>query len=267
LAKVLIPKYSEVFDEKTDDLNEMAFNKLLLSTYVSSSSGKIAFGIVKSCKTKDYEDGHAGLAREKLKKKYDSVYAPSLVKTERLFRECKLGKDEDPKTWITNLEDLRLKLEVMGSFLTDDQFILQVLISLINDYKLQVLLLEKRIESKENPLTIDELKEELRPRYAILLMRSETAKINNLGEEKALVVTQLKGACRNCVKIGHKAAQCKSKQMREQRNEFICNYCKKSEHMKFNCFEVMKISRLKRKWKWYQEWCSRYCERYCSFFS
>jgi hypothetical protein len=65
-----------------------------------------------------------------------------LVKTERLFRECKLGKDEDPETWITNLEDLRLKLEVMGSFMTDDQFMVQVLNSLTNDYELQILLLE-----------------------------------------------------------------------------------------------------------------------------
>jgi hypothetical protein len=57
LGKVLIPKSSEVFDRKTDegeimlkiiDLNEMAFTELLLSIDVSSSSGKIAFGIVKS---------------------------------------------------------------------------------------------------------------------------------------------------------------------------------------------------------------------------
>jgi hypothetical protein len=81
-----------------------------------------------------------------------------LVKTERLFRECKLGKDEDPETCITNLEDLRLKLEVMGSFMTGDQFMIQLLNSLTNDYKLQILLLKKRIGSKENPLSIDELK-------------------------------------------------------------------------------------------------------------
>jgi hypothetical protein len=76
----------------------MAFTELVLSIDVSSSSGKIAFRIVKSFKTKDYEDGHAGLAWENLKKKYDPVYAPSLVKAERLFRESKLGNDEDPKT-------------------------------------------------------------------------------------------------------------------------------------------------------------------------
>jgi hypothetical protein len=171
------------------DLNEMAFTELVLSIDVSSSSGKIAFGIVKSCKTKDYEDVHASLACEKLKKKYDPVSAPSLVEIERLFRECKLGEDEDPETWITNLEDLRLKLKVMGSFTTDNQFMVQVLNSLTNDYKLQMLLLEKRIGSKEKPLFIDELKGELSLRYERLLMKTETAKINDLGEEKVLVVT------------------------------------------------------------------------------
>jgi hypothetical protein len=60
-----------------------------------------------------------------------------------------------------------------------------------------MLLLEKWIGSKENPLTNDELKEDLRLRYERLLMNSETAKINDLGEEKALVVTQFKGKCRN----------------------------------------------------------------------
>jgi hypothetical protein len=97
LVKVLIPKSSEVFDEKTDEgkrmlriiaLNEMAFTELVLSIDVISRSGKMAFGIVKIYKTKDYEDGHAGLAWKKLKEKNDPVSAPSLVKTERLFSKC-----------------------------------------------------------------------------------------------------------------------------------------------------------------------------------
>jgi hypothetical protein len=109
----------------------------------------------------------------------------------------------------------------MGSFMTDDQFMVQVLNSLTNGYELQMLLLEKRIGSKENPLTIDELKKELSLRYERLVMKTETAKINDLGEEKALVVTQFKGKCRNCGKIGHKVAQCKLKQMREERNDVV----------------------------------------------
>ena len=40
---------------------------------VSISSGKNAFGIVKGCKIRDYEDA---LAWEKLMKKFDPVSAP-----------------------------------------------------------------------------------------------------------------------------------------------------------------------------------------------
>jgi gag-polypeptide of LTR copia-type len=78
-----------------------------------------------------------------LKKKYDPVSAPSLVKAEIMFRESRLGKNEDPELWINNLEDLRIKLETMGSNMTDDQFIVQVLNSLTSDYKLQMLLFGK----------------------------------------------------------------------------------------------------------------------------
>jgi hypothetical protein len=90
LGNVLIPKSSGVFDERTNEgkrmlriheLNEMSFTELVLSIDVSDSSGNIAFGIVKSCKTKDDEYGHSGLAWEKLKNKYDSVSDPSLVKS------------------------------------------------------------------------------------------------------------------------------------------------------------------------------------------
>jgi hypothetical protein len=72
--------------------------------------------------------------------------------TQCLLRHCqglkgclerKLGKDEDPETWITNVEDLLLKLEVMGLYLTDNQFMIQILNILSNEYELQILLLKK----------------------------------------------------------------------------------------------------------------------------
>jgi hypothetical protein len=88
-----------------------------------------------------------------------------LVRTERMFRESKLSKDENPEVWITILEDLRLKLEIMVSSMTDDQFMVQVLNSLTGDYVLRMLLLEKRIGNKVNPLTIEDFKEELNLRF------------------------------------------------------------------------------------------------------
>jgi hypothetical protein len=71
------------------NLNEIAFTGLILSIDVSKSNGKIA------CKTKEFEDDSTALAWEKLKRKYDPISAPSLVKTERRFRESRLGKNED----------------------------------------------------------------------------------------------------------------------------------------------------------------------------
>jgi hypothetical protein len=53
----------------------------------------------------------------------------------------------------------------MVSFMTDDKFMVLILIRLTKSYELQMLLLEKRIGSKEKWLTIDELKEELSQRY------------------------------------------------------------------------------------------------------
>ena len=44
------------------DLNEMPFTALILSIDATSSAGKIAFGIVKGYKTKEYEDGNVALA-------------------------------------------------------------------------------------------------------------------------------------------------------------------------------------------------------------
>jgi hypothetical protein len=56
-------------------------------------------------------------------KKFDPVSAPTLVKTERMFRESKLGKNEDPEIWINNLEDLQVKLEVMAQIWLMSSFI------------------------------------------------------------------------------------------------------------------------------------------------
>jgi gag-polypeptide of LTR copia-type len=123
------------------------------------------------------------------------------VKTERMFREkSKLGRNEDTEIWINNLEDLRVKLEVLGSNMTDEQFLIQVLNSLTGDYKLQMTLMEKRFGNKENPLTIDELQEDLNLRYERLSSKSESTRNDDYGEEKALFVTQFKCKCRNCGK-------------------------------------------------------------------
>jgi gag-polypeptide of LTR copia-type len=119
-----------------------------------------------------------------------------------MFREIKHGRNENPEIWINNLEDLRVKLEDMGSNMTDEQFLIQVLNGLTGDYKLQMTLMEKRIGNKMDPLSIDELKKDLNLRYERLSSKSESTRNDDYGEEKALFVTQFKGKCSVITEIG-----------------------------------------------------------------
>jgi hypothetical protein len=153
-----------------------------------------------------------------------------------MFRDFRLGKDEDPEILINNLEDLRVKSEAMGSIMTDYPFMIQTLNSLTAEYDLQILLLEKRIGNKGNPFSVEELKEELNLRIERLSSKNN----DESGEEKVLFIIQFKGKCRNCGKIEHKAAQYKSRQVKDNINNVICNFCKKSENLKANYFEVVK---------------------------
>ena len=126
------------------------------------------------CKTKDFADGTVNLAWEKLKKKLGPVSAPPFVKTERMFKgeQVGLGKNEDTEMRINILEDLQVKLEVVGSNMTDEQFLIQVLNSLTSDYTLQMTHMEKYTVDNENPLSFDEFKEALNLRYERISSKS-----------------------------------------------------------------------------------------------
>jgi gag-polypeptide of LTR copia-type len=54
-------------------------------------------------------------AWEKLKNKHEPVSAPSIVKLDKQFRELTLKKGQDPEVWITELEDIRVRLDDMVS--------------------------------------------------------------------------------------------------------------------------------------------------------
>jgi hypothetical protein len=82
---------------KIVEWNEIAYTELILSIDVKAINGKIAFNIVKGYKTKDYPDGNAARAWEKLKNKYEPVFAPNVVKLDKQFRESSLKKGQDPE--------------------------------------------------------------------------------------------------------------------------------------------------------------------------
>jgi gag-polypeptide of LTR copia-type len=116
--------------------------------------------LLKGCKSKEYPGGNAAIAWERLNK-FEPVSAPSMIKLEKQFRTLSLKKSENPEVWITELEDLRIRLGDIGSTILDNQFMIHVLNNLTMDYDLQLALMEKRVGDSEKYLSIEEIKAEM----------------------------------------------------------------------------------------------------------
>ena len=114
-----VPKASETIDvsdalgkasQKARDGNDDVYEDLILSINGETKEGRVAFGIVKGCKTKDLPDGDACLAWKRLCNKYLSKSTSSLLKLTKKFNNSKLRDYEDPDDWITDLEDIQTKV-------------------------------------------------------------------------------------------------------------------------------------------------------------
>jgi hypothetical protein len=71
-----------------------------------------------------------------------------MVKLEKQFRLLSLKKGQDPEIWITELEDLCVNLENMGSCITENQFMTDILNNLTSDYDFELALMERRVVKK-----------------------------------------------------------------------------------------------------------------------
>jgi hypothetical protein len=150
-----------------------------------TSSRKVAFDLVKVCKNKDSAVGNASMAWERLKNKFELSFAPSLVKLEIQFRQCSLKKGHDSGIRIIELEDYRLRLEELGSSISDNQFILHVLNNMTDDYDLQLAMMEKRVTDKSKPLTIDKIRDYLNLKFKILNEKQNEESENDNNQEVA----------------------------------------------------------------------------------
>ena len=181
LGKVTIPKSTDTLDPAIDsekdlieirEKNESGYTDLILSMDTETSSGKVAFNTVRNSKSKDYEDGNIEVAFKNLRRKYSPKTAPSLAKLHKSFYGAKLKKNVDPDIFITNLEDLRSRMEDMRYDMIDNQFILHVVNNLTEDYMNQVESLERRIGSPTDPIDIEDVREELNLKFERLKTRS-----------------------------------------------------------------------------------------------
>jgi hypothetical protein len=140
----------------------------------------------------------------------------------------------------------------LGSSISDNQLILHILINMTEDYDLQLAMMEKRVTGKSNPLTIEEIRDDLNLRFKRLNEKQNEESENDNNQEVAFFGGQFKGKCRNCGAIGHKAKGCKLKtsqnggQNSGNHNNFqkyanngaYCTYCRRPGHIKSNCYKL-----------------------------
>jgi gag-polypeptide of LTR copia-type len=198
-------------EAKLVELNEIAYSELIMSIDTSTAAGKVAFGLVKASKSKDYPDGNAATSWKRLKGKYMPDTAPTVTRLSQEFYSSRLFEGHDPDIWLTKLEFKRLQMEEMGSDMTDDAFMTYVINNLTKDYENLVDTLGRRVgKYAKDKLTIEELRQELNLRFQRLKKYNNDNNNNNGKRDEQVMYAgaKFKGKCRHCGKYGHKIAGC-----------------------------------------------------------
>jgi hypothetical protein len=86
-----------------------------------------------------------------------------------------------------------MRLEELGSIISDNQFILHILNNMTEDYDLQPAIIEKRVTDESNPLTIDKIQDDLNLRFKRLNEKQKKESKNDSNHEVAFLVVNLKG--------------------------------------------------------------------------
>ncbi len=92
---------------KLGELDELVYNDILLSIIHTTSSGKVAFSLIKNRKSDEFPKGYCKFSWDGLVKKYKPHISPKLLKlTKEFTNKCLEYVNQDPDEWITELESL-----------------------------------------------------------------------------------------------------------------------------------------------------------------
>jgi hypothetical protein len=154
-----------------------------------------------------------------------------------------LKKGQDPKIWIMELEDLRVRLETMHAGIYENKFMIHIINNLTLDYELQLAMMERTVGDTERPLTVEEIRGQLSLYFERLNISKPDGEVL---EEHALFGGKFKGKCQNCEQLGHRSFQCKNRAISNGGNNVnssggnVCLYCRKTGHDKKNGFKLKK---------------------------
>jgi hypothetical protein len=102
-----LPNQVTANDETNLDLyqlNERAYEDLLLSIDGESNQGRVAFNLVENAVTPDHPEGNCKIDWDRLVNKYAPTSAPSYIQLKKEFANSKLkSAAHNPDDWITRI--------------------------------------------------------------------------------------------------------------------------------------------------------------------
>ena len=143
--------------KKLRELNEDAYEDLILSINGETEVGRVVFQLVRGAKTDELADGDAKEAWDRLTGKFEAQTAPSRLLLKSKINNLKLKYKQDPEIFILELEDLVLQYNQAGGKWSVEDTLEHICGNLPSIYEVVTHPLEKRIGSSIDPLTVKEL--------------------------------------------------------------------------------------------------------------
>lgn len=175
-----------------------------------------AFNLVRQAVTSDLPYGDVKLAMENL----DNYYHPKTVATAQVlihqFDALKLKDKQDPGKFITELENLRMRIASIDKTkaIDDSRLIGHILNNLPSAYDQTVSMIEFKMDESPDSVTVGYVQSQLSLRHQRLYgfklgfsSESDGQSTTPKSDEQALYAGGFRGQCRKCGKYGHRAAK------------------------------------------------------------
>ena len=115
--------------------NDGGWGGAFVLTMVLAMIDDVSFGLVDEATSSTYPEGDARTALGKLIQRYESQTNALRVKLMGQFTSSKLRKStQDPDSWISELELMRIRLKKMGSSIDDEYLMMHIMNNLPSAY-------------------------------------------------------------------------------------------------------------------------------------